>query len=249
MKQSTENVMFIHNKSKLVGINLGFDYCAEHEWGIEDLQESLGIIKDPSVFGLEKRIISDSSSISIAELEDHRLVLYSIHSYNYNLPSIINRYIELSYRSNPKDPIVYWDDSSFLIVASTKSQNYDLKSIYEGIRSNKVILTLARISDLGSGLKLLFLDKIPKLERIKLYEKEKEYYQLNYIDLPKTGIVNKLKKSGKRYFSLRPAYPDKDHSLIFWLNPFDQNLYLSGWFTLKDLEDWANNSGRIIRKK
>ena len=62
-----------------------------------------------------------------------------------------------------------------------------------------------------------------------------------------TGIYEKLEAAGKRFFALSPKIL-KD-GLRFWLNPYDQHIYNSGWYSVKDLEEWIDNKGKIIKHK
>jgi hypothetical protein len=42
----------------LVGLNLGADFTAEHEWGIKKLYTAFGVSDDPAVFGIKRRAIT-----------------------------------------------------------------------------------------------------------------------------------------------------------------------------------------------
>ena len=44
------------------GLNFGWDFCAEHEWGIEDLNESFGI--DNNIPGIKGRLQTKSPFLS-----------------------------------------------------------------------------------------------------------------------------------------------------------------------------------------
>ncbi len=39
---TTSGDVVINSNGELIGVCLGFDFCAEHEWGIKDLHERLG---------------------------------------------------------------------------------------------------------------------------------------------------------------------------------------------------------------
>ena len=62
-----------------------------------------------------------------------------------------------------------------------------------------------------------------------------------------SGIMAKLHESGKRFFALSPRR-DANDELTFWLNPYEQNRYNYGWVSLQDLQDWADNKGRIVKQ-
>lgn len=66
--------------------------------------------------------------------------------------------------------------------------------------------------------------------------------------LIKTRIHKILAKSGKKYFALSPRWADdQKKEVVFWLNPYDQDKYNSGWFSVQDLKDWAKDKGKVMK--
>ena len=43
MRRAYQDFGFIIEDEQFYGVSLGYDYCAEHEWGIKDMKEDLGI--------------------------------------------------------------------------------------------------------------------------------------------------------------------------------------------------------------
>lgn len=42
MRKAYSNVFFItEGEKKFIGVSLGYDYCAEHEWGIKGIRNGL----------------------------------------------------------------------------------------------------------------------------------------------------------------------------------------------------------------
>ena len=59
-----------------------------------------------------------------------------------------------------------------------------------------------------------------------------------------------MEKAGKKYFALSPRWKDDNKKeVIFWLNPYHQDIDNFGWFTVEDLKDWAKGKGKIPMKK
>ncbi len=54
--------------------------------------------------------------------------------------------------------------------------------------------------------------------------------------------------NGESRFCVRNLAPSrgKKGGLEFYLNPYEQHKYNSGPVTLKDLEDWINEKGKIV---
>lgn len=66
----------------------------------------------------------------------------------------------------------------------------------------------------------------------------------------KTKIKKILDRAGKKYFALSPRWKDENKKeVIFWLNPYYQDIDNFGWFTVDDLKDWAKGKGKIPMKK
>ena len=78
----------------------------------------------------------------------------------------------------------------------------------------------------------------------------------------KTGIVKRLEKAKESrprasgwtrpfsYYALSPRWTDDTKkSVVFWLNPMDQENNSSGWFTVQDLDDWIAGKGKIPKTK
>lgn len=58
-----------------------------------------------------------------------------------------------------------------------------------------------------------------------------------------------LKKKKKDWFFLGDPKKFDDGTWHFWLNPCEQNIYESGWYTLEELKQWGDEKGPIIKQK
>lgn len=54
-----------------------------------------------------------------------------------------------------------------------------------------------------------------------------------------------LKDRGKDWFSLE-RWQWVDGEMRFWLNPTDQSSYQVGWYSIRDLIDWAHDRGPVL---
>lgn len=54
-----------------------------------------------------------------------------------------------------------------------------------------------------------------------------------------------LRDQGKEWFSLE-RWQWMDGQIRFWLNPKDQDLYQTGWFSVDDLIAWSRDSGFVM---
>lgn len=58
MRRGHNNSWLKDEKGNLVALNLGADYTAEHEWGIKGIRSAFGLLEDETVFGVERRRIT-----------------------------------------------------------------------------------------------------------------------------------------------------------------------------------------------
>lgn len=80
-----------------------------------------------------------------------------------------------------------------------------------------------------------------QLKIIKKLEKEEAAF-VKKLDKVKT----KLSKANKRWFSLN-SVEKHNGTWKVWLNPYNQSVDSSGWYTLEELELWLENKGPIVK--
>lgn len=249
MRQSYKNEILI-NDSKLIGINLGADYCAEHEWGIKRTHSSFGI--DTSKFGLEKRKVTKTPS-NLSWLENSKIRSFSKKKKVWS--GIYFGYKEVGEQPfipasayGEEDLLTLWSDGEFCILASTPEKTAQLKEIYDAFASNDIAIWLGGGGVFqNSGLCIAIASHLSKEITDNWHKADVEHEQL-LADVKDTGIEVKLKAAKKGYFALSPRR-DSDGSLIFWLNPMEQDKNNAGWFKVSQLEEWINDQGPIPKKK
>lgn len=232
MRQSFYDTKFIHNKSHLCGINLGYDHCAEHEWGIDILNCKFKVNTSDGVFGIDKRKITTlPDNLFFEEKGNKKIIACSSSHY---IPDYMLKDEKLT---------TAWSERDFCIA----STSHDMNELWEAFQNLDIAIGLGGKSNpfAGSGLIFMIVSNLPNATKQSMYNADKEYYDLQK-DAHATGIYELLKEHGKKFFALSPARDD-DGSIRFWLNPYEQDKYNFGWYTLKDLQDWANDKGVIVR--
>lgn len=230
----------------VVGVNLGADYCAEHEWGINTIKSKLGI--DVTKLGVEQRKISRTHS-DLVWLENIQMnkknkkdksrwsgLYFGYHDDNG----------EVYFADSPYNQDLYtqWDERGFCAISSNPEKIDHLKKVYEAFATNDVVIWLGGGGVFqNAGLCIGIASKLPKEIADDWYQHDVEHNQL-MADFKATGIEEKLKKAGKSYFALSPRR-EEDGSLIFWLNPMKQDIHNYGWFKIADLEAWTRDEGPI----
>jgi len=82
-KGSLDLAIYKDENGNLQGVSLGFDFCAEHEWGIKTLRNKLGM--DDNIIGID-RYLPTKGELTPFEFNSDN---HSIRSDNKE-PAIIN---------------------------------------------------------------------------------------------------------------------------------------------------------------
>lgn len=248
MRRAGYNSSFIFDNNVLVGVILEADFTAEHEFGINNLKEAFGITENPRRFGIKNRVAHQVPKHVYYQENNEYAVLMVLKSWHRDANCCFKLYDNELYLDNGFAGA--WDGSSFGIKVTKENIPY-LKEIYHAILDKNIIIMIGGKSQnlYRGGLFIGILDKIPETAKIDLYNSDRDWYNLT-CDAKKTGIYQKLEKAGKKYYALSPAYTNKNNTkykVHFFLNPREQHLYNFGWFTVEELEDWAQNKGPVCK--
>ena len=246
---------------KFVGVNLGADYCAEHEWGIKKLREKFGM-KD-NVLGIDGRTITAVPNLlfykekkntvlafvddwSFKKIQEDNMVQFKKDVTKGSVLGELSLYGEQSLATA-------WDEGTFGILAKTDIAGNDLEDLYNAFQQKDVAIWRGGGGVFqNAGLVVAIRSRVPE-DAVKLmYDTDLDHKLLKEA-AEKTQIHKVLEKAEKRYFALSPKWaPDiKDSSgrtkfdVIFWLNPMEQDKNRFGWFTVEELEQWAKNEAPI----
>lgn len=260
MRSAQDNGLLKNDNGLLIGINLGADFCSEHEWGIKELRKAFGM--NDKGYGLDKRIARDipmvnnwrtgkkETAVHLIEQKDQTILLVGIP-----MPEKLElRHYYLERAEYQSDKLITaWDEKSFGLNAKSKEDQLAVKAIYNAIQSGDLAIWVGGGGVFqNGGLVLTIASRIPadKVQLLKDADIDRESLEKA---AEKTGIAKKLEKSGKRWFALSPRWSKgfdvkTKHSVVFWLNPCEQQIHNFGWFTVEDLELWADSKGPCMTK-
>lgn len=253
---------------KVVGINLGADYCAEHEWGIKSLKRQLAI--DPNEIGIEAR------KIQRLKPEDLRLVDTKITKYgdfvskagkavrHKTVKAKALIFCEGIYWSHlkpgeyvgsrelqiygDKTMATAWDEGSFGILV--EEEHFDkLQQIYDAFLRMDISVWLGGGGVFqNAGLVVAITSNVPEASKKTMRNADLDRFALEEAH-KRSGIEEELTKAGKRWFALSPRWKDSEKTeLVWWLNPMEQHIHEFGWFDINDLRQWAKNEGPCMKK-
>lgn len=262
---------FLTDGDNLVGVSLGSDFTSEHEWGIKKLLKNFGINRNESQFGIEARKITkipDRLIHSAKKDESYLILPHDTYSEKfteeniwvkkkqhgcisselnlYKPRNIPNREPELG-----KTFVTAWDSETFGIHVKGEDFQKKLEKIYQAFLVKDIAIWLGGHDNpfQNSGLILGIASQVPKIHKQTMYDSDKDYFELKQ-SASATGLEDFLKKAGKGFFSLSPKWKDKETKTIhWWLNPLEQQIYNSGWFSEEDLRLWVEDKGPVMMVK
>lgn len=236
----------LKNKKKnlTMAVYSGSDFVSEHEWGISSIKKRFNMpdratcIQDTRIDGL---LCFDDSVLMISTRVDfiHRNIEYHCRDSGYSSE---------------------WDDRNFCIKFSQDEEKsyFDLKDSYE---KNSLHLMFQKYNDekinFGhfdnefSGWMLVCYDKLPyhiKTQFEEFFNRSNDNAELLANWKEESGFLKvreQLKEQGKKWFYL-DARLNANREPVIWLNPQDQKNHNFGGVTVKDLEDWLEDKGKII---
>jgi hypothetical protein len=250
---------FVFENGELIGMTLGADYCAEHEWGIKTTRSVFGC--DDNAVGIDRYRITQLPA-RFAWLETARKNKAGFIFDRYELPSTYDGLVKVM-RSYPKEKHKEnefesaWSDGDFGVLSTDKSAIKHLRTIYEAIVNKNAIIMLGGGGVFqNAGLVIAIADKIPEATKT-MWKEEHEAKIALTAEFKATGIEEKLRAAGKRWFALSPSifpngFRNEHHNIservmLVFLNPQEQQKHNYGWFTIQELEQWANNEGPVFQ--
>jgi len=253
----SDNPDFIYHNDIVIGIDLSSDFCSEHEWGIKRIKQDFGI--DSGRLGIEGRLITKPGDVywyNKKTFTDHKEKI-QICGFTTSYKKYDDTIISMKDAMRAAETVAWvgsygksiqaaWCESDFAVFSSDPKHWPLLKTIYESFAKLDTCISIGKsIVFSNGGLCLTVASMIPEDIKTKVLNDDLAYACLMN-EFRETKIEDILKKANCGYYALSPKRKE-DGSLMFWLNPTEQQKNNYGWFTLQDLEDWAKGKGKIPR--
>lgn len=279
MRNSFRGSPLLNEKGEFAAWNLGADYCAEHEWGIKKLQALFGISGEETVFGIDRRRVRQVPTDAVLFVQGRvraTLVIGDEVQYarKWGTPEEVEkRLTELTDRFKPwrrysdyktkkytVEPTTAWDDGSFVISVEGKDAVKQLKELHDALVNGDGAVWLGGGGVFeNAGLVIGIVSRFDQKNLDLMYNTDKERYEVKQY-VKKIGIEDRLTKAGKKWYALSPGDVLKSrvgnageiktkYDVMFWLNPQEQSIYNHGWFTVEELEQWAENKGPVVKTR
>jgi len=243
------DIVYIDNV--FVGFNLNADFCTEHEIGIKEIRRYFKI--DSDKIGIEKRKIrtipNEGRLLDLITRENNKTLLFT---YDHMIKHFKEgEEIHELHLWSDKPLACAWDEGSFGIL--TNKYQKELEELYEYFKKHDIVISLLGGGVFqNAGLHILIASRIPQKIQDEWKKADLDRIELEKAD-EKTKIRKILEKSKKSWFSLSPQWKTEnfktEYKVVYWLNPMEQNIHNSGWFTVEDLQLWAEDKGPVIKTK
>ena len=261
MRRSSRNNIYIQENNIFYGISLGFDYCAEHEWGIAEMRNNFKI--SDKGLGIETRKIN-IAPVLFKEDKDYALLMSNRHLKQNDLET---RNIKdlLAYECNlnsvsEQKTMTAWDKSDFQICVKGRENINKLKELYDAFLNLNVIIAVLKGGIFeNSSLSLLILDRTPSEYIEQLYQIDKK--SIDLVEYESKIGMTKLKDSTRgmycqeKYYSacspswinyedsvkknIRKSELKTEYDIQYWINYSDSDDNY-GWYTVEEIKKWLS---------
>ena len=267
MRRAYHGSVIENDKGEIFALNLGADFCAEHEWGIEQLRSLMGLSPEAkSTEGLiqySAKVQPKNSFLSFVSSGNLFIVVDPYISWERSVDALKKVISEgkmgslylSTWKGKTDDFVGSWCESSFGIVINkdaTKIMEFGnklAKAIEQGDYSVWFGGDAKGNPFARSGLVVAITSMVPQEVQDYMVKCHKEQHRLEKADKA-TGIKNLLEKKGKSYYACSPRFMEDGVTVEYWLNPQEQDKHDFGWYSVQELTDGANGvEGNKIDKQ
>lgn len=254
MRRSSYDQAVIQNEAgQFLGIAFGADATTEHEIGIADLREAFGMPGVPTreCYGADARTVTTVPSDALRFFTDPEasyLVYTPSLGWRPELPFGPTEAKRLLSFYGHGELVTSWSNRDFGVRLGPDPEGY-LGQLHQAILNQDAMFFLSGPDNPFSnpGLHIVIRSRVsPKHLEIFTAGDLRRFRLREAADA--TGIAERLKAAGKRYYALSPRWAsDAEDEVVFLLNPADQDANNWGTFTVQDLDDWIAGKGKILK--
>jgi hypothetical protein len=271
MIRATHDTGWIENGAgNFAGVHLGWDFSGKHEDCAKKVLRAFGTDLPEFPIGIDaRRIARLPDGLTFREYtwkgRDKRrkglpaalLVLDSPHALdNHPLAEFIS-WNQLGFwgdsdGTDKSDLVCSWAFDHFGIHVRGEAQVARLKRLVSAFESLDICLAPPGGGGFigRSGPSFVIRSEVDAQTLSVIEEQDRAALRLEEA-VHSTAIRETLAKAGRGYYALAPAWIDREAELglKFFLNPHRQSEFNFGWFTTKELRQWAMNEGPVLIDK
>lgn len=279
MRHATQEVGWLLTEAgALMGFTLGFDYCAEHEYGVRYFRERMGIPEKDIPIGIEERTMTRVPGNLGFVKYDYRspdkrskrtwpaAVLHMCRTGTWRkLPTsgaALAKSLGMSFHLDPVKDKRYYDPARHDILCHWSSEDgfalhvrgqenvNRLEALHAAMTQCKVSLADPVISGFVRKAMSLVMNEVVSPELAEEVRARDLAFKRLHDAADATGVYRALEDAGLKYHALSPRWREGEGSeLLFFLNPHDQRKFDFGWFRVDELNAWARGEGPVVDGK
>lgn len=261
MRRAYSNKSLMVEDGVLYGVSLGYDFCAEHEWGIKGIRRKFGL--NDKVLGIDARKMTTGK---VFYREDENLSVLTSEEPYKGIGSIDGAPGLLPYdiKSMWEDFETAWDERNFCVATKNPEQFKYIRELKEAFDNNNIVIaTVSRMMAFENlSLCLLIADRIPQETKDEMYHVDKKaedlvaYEELTGVTIP--CLFFKFGYKGEKYFCAcspkwinyedaearekRKKELNTEHDIMFLVNYSDDDDNY-GWYTAEEIIKWLSTPG------
>lgn len=261
MRRAYINKSILDEDGVFYGVSLGYDFCAEHEWGIDGITRKFGL--DKKAMGVDARKMTKGQ---IFYREDKNLSVLTSEEPYKGIGSIDGAAGLLAYdlKNMYEDFETAWAEDGFCVASKNPKQYKYIRELKEAFDNNNIVIASVgkMLAFENLSLCLLIANRIPQETKDAMYQADKKSQDLK--DYEEMIGVTELKKNtrngykGEKYFCAcspkwinyedaearekRKKILNTEHDIMFWVNySDDDNNY--GWYSAEEIIKWLSTPG------
>jgi len=233
MRAGRDNGWLLDEEGRTVGINLGADYCSEHEWGIKGTRQAFGLTpdEDVSTVGIDRRTMTrlpppctwrseHNESIYFEKTKKRpptAALIFSDHGHAKNLAEGALGKAKINHNelflSDPDSRwskgrecnlATAWSEGDFGILVRDKDYCNRLQEIWNSMQKMDIAIWVGGGQMFqNAGLIVAIRSRCPQEGIVKMLEADKERFALKKA-AEESGIFDLLKTADKRWYALSP---------------------------------------------
>lgn len=258
--------------AKLIGLALGYDFCAEHEARAK-WTDAFGVKPPTYPMGAEDRLMTQVPERLQFVRYDHRA---RDRRRKRAIPAAALKYDtwgdlltpenaaqvlahdapfwtdvqEKYHRPDKDDMVISWAAHDGFVIHVRGEHNVALLAeLHEAMLAKKVaIASGSSMGFLRTPMSFIIVECMSEEQKARVLARDQDHKALTEAALA-TGIEARLKAAGRGWYALSPAWSEGPGSPVrFFLNPQNQREHLHGWFSVEDLDAWIRGEGPVMGK-
>lgn len=236
MKKANNSEFLLRPRSSMYGLNLG-SVCNHVKLNNYKSEFKMDFSK-PGLISNKIKHVPSELKINIKDKVQWLALIPIMPLKDVNL--WLNKYKE----NLDNNLTCFYNESNFLIFVKNNPEYKEyLLYIYKAFMEKDISLGYPFFDN---NFNFIILNRVPQ-KLVTLMIKRDEKKQQIYDIVKANQIEYKLIQAGLKYSNFIPEFNKNETKIKYFIKPENTSKYNTGWFSLKDLKDWIEGKGVIIK--